>query len=92
MVRNYERKVGSRAYRNYSDEDLTNAIKRCRNGENVKQVGETYGIPYVTLYRKLKGLHPNRPGGQTAMSLAEEQAIAVLQLPPIGDLPCCPMI
>lgn len=75
MVRTYKRKVGNRTYRDYTNSDLTEAVNRCKEGEIVRQISQTYGIPYVTLYRKIKGLHPRKPGGQTVLSLQEEQSI-----------------
>lgn len=76
MVRNYKRRVGSRSYRNYSEENLADAVRQCRNGRNVRDVSNAFSIPYVTLYRKLKGLHPNPHGGQTVLSKVEEKSIA----------------
>ncbi|KAG5878853.1 hypothetical protein JTB14_005003 [Gonioctena quinquepunctata] len=74
MVRKYKRKVGSRPYCNYTEEMLNAALRRYERG-NLTQLSEEYDIPYVTLYRKIKGLHPLNPGNCTALSLPDEKAI-----------------
>lgn len=76
MPRVYKRIPGSRKYVDYSEETLNKAINKYKNGMGtLKEVGEEYGIPYVTLYRKCKNLHSKNYGGQTVLSSSVENAI-----------------
>lgn len=72
MVRNYKRVPGSRKYRDYDKEKLQEAVNRYRPG-NLRTLSEEYGIPFVTLYRKVKGLHMKSPGGQPVLTNEEEK-------------------
>lgn len=74
MVRKYERKVGSRPYRNFSEEALAEAISKYKKG-NLMQLSKQYNIPYVTLYRKINKLHMNKPGHSTALSQNDEETL-----------------
>lgn len=74
MVRTYKRKVGSRKYQDYSEETLELAVSRYEPG-NLVALSEEYNIPYATLYRKIKGLHTKKAGGQTLLSSDEEKKL-----------------
>lgn len=68
------RKVGSRPYRNYTEETLNNAVKEYQKS-NLVEISKKYNIPYVTLYRKINGLNLLNPGHSTALSASDEKAI-----------------
>ncbi|KAK6167094.1 hypothetical protein SNE40_021198 [Patella caerulea] len=73
MVRNYKRKVGSRSYRNYTEDALQNAIQAVQSKRlSVKKAAETYKIPRKTLGNKVNEKHLNKPGRPTVFSKAEE--------------------
>lgn len=74
MVRNYQRKPGSRKYRDYDEEKLQEAVARY-NRRNLRALSEEYGIPYVTLYRKVRGMNPKKPGGQAVLTEEEEASL-----------------
>lgn len=76
MGRIYHRKPGSRKYRDYGDERLKAAVDTYKKGgRTLHQVAEEYGIPYVTIYRKAKGLHKKTAGGQPALPRNVENII-----------------
>lgn len=76
MGRVYLRKPGSRKYRDYNEERLKAAVEAYkRGGKTLHQVAEEYEIPYVTIYRKAKGLHQKTPGGQPVLSKKLENVI-----------------
>ncbi|KAB0790261.1 hypothetical protein PPYR_04797 [Photinus pyralis] len=75
-MRTYKRKPCSRKYKDYDEETLEKALESYVSGQNtLKEAGEQYGMPYVTIYRKFKGLHSKPHGGQTALTPNEEKAI-----------------
>lgn len=71
MVRNYQRKLGTRKYCDYDNEKLEEAVARY-NRRNLRTVSEEYGFPYVTLYRKVKGMDSKKPGSQAVLKQDEE--------------------
>lgn len=76
MPRKYKPKVGSRTYKKYSDNDLEEALLKITNGElSIKKASETYNISYGTLHNKYHGKHGLNAGGQTVLTLAEEESI-----------------
>ncbi|XP_072376783.1 uncharacterized protein [Diabrotica undecimpunctata] len=76
MPRVYKRKLGSRSYKNFSDETFEHVLLQIVNGNfSVKAASERFKIPYGTLYNKYKGKHVKKPGGQTALAELEEKSI-----------------
>ena len=74
MPRKYQRKPGTRHYKDYSEETLLQAVRECEN-DSVKSVSKRYNIPIKTLWSKRKGLHKKTHGGQTILSADEEVEI-----------------
>ena len=73
MVRNYKRKVGSRSYRNYTNDQLQNAIRAVQSKNlSVNKAAETLKIPRKTLEKKMKKQHTNKPGRPCVFTKAEE--------------------
>ena len=73
MPRTYIQKPGSRSYRNYTTDDLEEAVSKVsENKLSIKQASERYKIPYGTLHNKFHGKHIHKPGGQTVLSDKEE--------------------
>lgn len=65
MVRTYKRKIGSRSYRNYSDEKLKEAIKLIANGElkfwdatTIYKISIGTLVKYVRQYKLVKSSIP----------------------------------
>lgn len=78
MVRDYKKKVGTRAYRNYSDENLQEAILKIKDRElTIREASRKYKISFGTLYNKTKGKHTLKHGGQPVFS--PEQEIVLLE-------------
>lgn len=76
MGRNYKRKIGTRKYKDYTEENVEEALRKVTDlNWSVKKAAESSGIPYGTLYNKYKGLHVKRVGGQTVFSNNEEMSI-----------------
>ena len=69
MPNNYQRKRGSRAYKNYTDETLSRAIDEIRKGlKSIRKASLTYKIPRSTLANKILHRHKKSAGGQTRLS------------------------
>lgn len=77
MVRTYKKKLGARAYKNYSEEDLKKAVCEVKSGRlSQKAAAEKYKINRTTLLYKVRGSHENNPGHPTVLSKVEEELIA----------------
>lgn len=73
MVRNYKRKAGSRSYRNYTTDQLQDAIRAVRSKRlTAKKAAETYKIPGKTLENKVKKQRMNNPGRPSVFTKGEE--------------------
>lgn len=75
MGRIYKRRVGNRNYANYSEDTLKNAVAAIRAGASYREAGIRYGIPWKTLWNKVKGKHKNKVGGPTALTEVEERVL-----------------
>lgn len=76
MPNDYKRLPGTRPYRNFSDENLKNAITELKNQKiSYRQASEKYGIPISTLSRKYNNKYMNKWGGPISLSSAEEEVI-----------------
>lgn len=76
MVRTYKKTPGTRAYKNYTEEDLEEALQKITDGElSIHAASIQYRIPFGTLYNRYKGLHTRTVGGQTVFTHAEEKAL-----------------
>lgn len=77
MARQYKRQLGSRNYRNYTEESLQKAVEEVRNKTlSLRKAQKKYGIHYNTLWTRLKGTHSNVVGRPQALSADEERCIA----------------
>lgn len=75
MPSKYKRRLGSRKYRDFSEETLQSAIEDIEtNNLTYRAAADKYGIPKSTLERKFNKKHMKSPGGQTTL-LAEEENI-----------------
>ena len=74
MVRKYKRSIGTRRYRDYTEETLQNALRRIREGGiSLTRASEIFNIPRRSLFNKLQGLHQGTVGAPIALDLAEER-------------------
>ena len=78
MPRTHKRTLGSRSYRNYTQEMLEDALKELREGHGFTAVSLKYRIPLGTLFNKVKNLHNKKNGGQTLFSNSEEIGLVKL--------------
>ncbi|KAJ8953873.1 hypothetical protein NQ314_007189 [Rhamnusium bicolor] len=76
MVRNYERVPGSRTYRDFTEENLEDALEAVRAGMSKKMAAQTYGISRATIARKLLGRNMQQVGHPKVLSSQEEASIA----------------
>lgn len=68
--------VGSRSYRNWSDENLEKCLEDIRTGiRSQRQAAAFYNIPRSTLKNKIKGKFNKKPGRPTALSSTEEDSL-----------------
>ena len=72
MVRNYKPRKGARAYKNFTEEDLTNAIEAIIAGMTYREASAKWGISVGTLTNRVKGLHVEKPGHARGLSKDEE--------------------
>jgi len=75
MPQKYKKKIGGRRYVNYTNDNLESALAAIRDGMSYSEASQTYNIPLVTLWRKIKNKHPKKFGGQPVLSKREENAI-----------------
>lgn len=75
MGRKYKKRLGSRNYRNYTEEDLENAVSAVRSGQSYREAAERYGIASKTVWNRAKGKHLKKVGGQSILTEVEERHI-----------------
>ena len=69
MVRNYQRRRGSRVYKNYTVSTVDKAVDDVRKGrKTLRKASEAYNIPLATLSRKTRNLQFLCAGGQKRLS------------------------
>uniref|UniRef100_A0A6P7FQH0 Uncharacterized protein LOC114332904 n=1 Tax=Diabrotica virgifera virgifera TaxID=50390 RepID=A0A6P7FQH0_DIAVI len=73
MPRHYKRKLGSRKYADYAEEDLKACLSAIKDGMSTRVAAETFKIPRRTIFYKLKGVHAGKPGYPTIFSYEEER-------------------
>lgn len=73
MPRIYKKRLGSRQYRNYTEERLNQAVTEVvENQLSLRGAAAKYNIPYGTLHNKFHGKFIKKAGAQTAFSETEE--------------------
>lgn len=75
MARSYRKigKIGSRAYKNYDDVALNEALTKIAEGDlSMLAASKKYKISYGTLYNKFNGKHVNKSGHPTTFSTKDE--------------------
>lgn len=76
-MRHYTRLVGSRPYKNYTEQDLADAVQAVRVGRMSQlRASERWKIPRGTLQNRLFERHEGRVGHPTVLSQQEETLIA----------------
>lgn len=73
MGRFYKRKIGNRPYRNYTEQTLESAVRLVLNGTSYRDAGRRFGIPWKTIWNKVKGKHSKKVGGPTKLTEMEER-------------------
>ncbi|XP_013189286.1 uncharacterized protein LOC106142869 [Amyelois transitella] len=71
----YRKKIGSRPYRNYSNEAVENAVASVRKGMSIRKAAEKYNVPPATVQRKVRCKHMNKVGRPTVFSNEDENII-----------------
>lgn len=73
MVRCYKKKLGSRNYKNYSQENVENALEKVVDqGWSLRKACKEFKIPFGTLYNRFHGQRVGKNGGQPVFSKNEE--------------------
>lgn len=73
MVRHYQKKVGGRTYRNYTDATIEEALQKIVDEQwSIRRAADTYKISFGTLYNRYNGLHIRSVGRPTLFSNEEE--------------------
>lgn len=73
MPRKYKPVVGG-GYKKHNPKTIENALSDIQNGLSLRKSAEKHGLHYSVIYRHLKkGPNMKKHGGQTALSLEEEQ-------------------
>lgn len=77
-MRDFKRKLGGRTYRDYTPEQLKEALACIRKTRrSPDDVGREYGIPGRTLRDKLSGRHTNAAGHPTALGKEVEESLVI---------------
>ena len=72
MVQNYQCKT----VKSYSEDILSKCLATVKAGKLLMNIAQTkYDISYGTIYKKLKGLHTKKDGGQPALSKEFEETL-----------------
>ena len=80
MVKKYKRQLGSRKYKDYSEDAIKEAIQKVKNEEmSMNAASKTYKIHIGTLSNKLRGLHEKKVG-HLYVFREEEEAAFVAQI------------
>lgn len=58
-------------------ENLSAAIRYVHNGAKIRDAARTFGIPNITLQRRLENPFPRKPGGQTVFTSYEEDIFVI---------------
>ena len=74
MVKKYKRQLGSRKYKDYSEDAIKEAIQKVKNEMSMNAASKTYKIPIGTLSNKLRGLHEKKVGHPYVFREEEEAA------------------
>lgn len=81
MVRKYKRQLGSRRYRDYSEDTLRQAVRAIRDrGISCTAASEIFNVPRRTLYNKINNKHQGTVGGQIVLEPTEERHFVDLLL------------
>ena len=75
MPRTYQRKVGSRQYKDYEDEQMEMAEEAVRSGKSIRQAALEYKVKREALRVRMLGEKPKAPGGQTALDQETEESL-----------------
>ena len=75
MVRKYQRKVGSRKYKDEPKENIEKALQEVAKGKSIRKASKMYNVAYGTLWNKHNKKHLGNPGHPTALSKSEELKI-----------------
>lgn len=75
MPRNHKKRLGTRAYINYSPEVLEECLQNVISRKMTQREAEKhFGIPRSTIKNKLKGKHPKSVGRSRVFTESEETA------------------
>ncbi|KAJ8965155.1 hypothetical protein NQ314_004380 [Rhamnusium bicolor] len=70
------RKLGSRSYGNFLQEQIENALNEFVNGVlSIRAAARTHNVAYDTLHNRFHGRRTKTTGGQTVLTANEEEAI-----------------
>ena len=73
MPRKHKQKLGSREYKNYTEETLQNALDDIESQTlSMRQAATRYNIPVATLSNKWNGKLVKKSGGQNVLTAREE--------------------
>jgi len=76
-MRHYKREKGARGYQTaYTVDVLRDAVAAVQEGISIRQSSKRFGIPFGTLYNRIKKNHQMKPGGMTTLTDNEEKVIA----------------
>lgn len=75
MPRNHTRILGSRAYANWANDALMQALQAINAGMSLREAQEKFKIPKSTLQRKIKGKNMGRVGRPTELNSEEEDKL-----------------
>ena len=79
MPRQHIRKLGSRRYKDNPACDMMDAIDAVEGGAmSIFKASKTFGIPYGTLYHRVKGKHTSHHGHPLQLPLSVEQDIVAI--------------
>ncbi|XP_072392346.1 uncharacterized protein [Diabrotica undecimpunctata] len=84
MVRTQKRILGSRKYRNFSEEQLHKAVEAVRSGISLRKAENKFGIPRCSINRAINGKNTGKVGRPFVLNEVDQNAL-VMCLCSAGD-------
>lgn len=69
------KQLGTRTYRNFSDETLERAVKAVKCGKSLRTASQEFGIPRATINRHVRQVKTGKIGRPTVLSPEEEEKV-----------------
>lgn len=77
MVRTQKKVLGSRKYRNFSNDQLIKAVEAVRSGLSLRKAEEQFGVPRCSINRAINGKNTGKVGRPFVLNENDQNALAM---------------